>query len=85
MEVLAVYNDGTSAKITSYTCFPSGAFTLSSDVPEELVNVTITYVNCIATQTIRVKEREIKSVEVAQNPTRLEYAPGEKFDMARCV
>lgn len=85
MEVLAVYNDGTSAKITSYTCFPSGAFTLSSDVPEELVNVTITYVNCIATQTIRVKEREIKSVEVAQNPTRLEYAPGEKFDMAGLI
>lgn len=85
MEVLAVYNDGTSAKITSYTCFPSGAFTLSSDVPEELVNVTITYVNCIATQTVRVKEREIKSVEVAQNPTRLEYAPGEKFDMAGLI
>lgn len=80
MVILAVYNDGTSAQITTYTCSPSEALTIATDNAEETISITISYVDCTATQNITVKQREITSIEVAQNPAKLEYSPGEKFD-----
>ena len=80
MEILAIYNDGTSAQITTYTCSPSEPLTLSANASEETISITISYVDCTAIQNITVKQREISSIEVAQNPAKLEYAPGEVFD-----
>lgn len=80
MTVLAVYNDGTSAQISAFTCSPSEILTLTTDAAEETISITVSYVDCTATQNITVKERVISSIEVAQNPTKLEYAPGERFD-----
>ena len=80
MVILAVYNDGTSAQITTYTYSPSEALTIATDNAEETISITISYVDCTATQNITVKQREITGIEVAQNPAKLEYSPGEKFD-----
>lgn len=85
MVILAVYNDGTSAEITTYTCSPDSPLTLSSHETEETVSITVSYVDCTATQNITVRERAVKEIEIAQNPTRLEYSPGEKFDPAGMI
>lgn len=80
MEILAVYNDGTSAKITTYTCAPSDELTIPAGLAEATVGITISYVDCTATQNVTVKRREVSGIEVAENPAKLEYNVGDSFD-----
>lgn len=80
MEILAVYNDGTSAKVTTYTCSPADELTIPAGLAEATVGITISYVDCTATQNITVKRREVSGIEVAEIPAKLEYKVGDTFD-----
>lgn len=85
MEILAVYNDGTSAKVTTYTCSPTDELTIPAGLAEATVGITISYVDCSATQNVTVKRRDVSSIEVAETPTKLEYTVGESFDPAGLI
>ena len=72
MVVEASYSDGSSNKVTDYTYSPTSALTSSNTV------ITISYEG--KTTTLPISVVKVNSIEIAQQPTKTNYAEGEKFD-----
>ncbi|MCD8215240.1 MAG: bacterial Ig-like domain-containing protein, partial [Clostridiales bacterium] len=73
MVVNAVYSDGSTAEVTSYSISPS---TLSVND----TNVLVTYGNYFASVAVSVAAKEIESISIIENPNKVDYVEGEVFD-----
>ena len=86
MVVVAIYSDGTSKEITSYTISPQ------EELKKENEYITISYIEDGVTKTtqqkINVKEKTentLKEIKIENPPLKTEYTEGEKFDKTGMV
>ncbi|MCD8214808.1 MAG: bacterial Ig-like domain-containing protein [Clostridiales bacterium] len=73
MVVNAVYSDGSTAEVTGYAVSPS---TLGAND----TSVLVTYGNYFASVPVSVVAKEIESINIITDPSKVDYVEGEVFD-----
>ncbi|MCD8214044.1 MAG: bacterial Ig-like domain-containing protein, partial [Clostridiales bacterium] len=77
MVVNAIYANGCTEEVTSYTCSPE---TLSADDTEVYIVYDGDYSSVYTTVTVSVSEKEVSSIAVTRQPTKTDYIVGQSFD-----
>ena len=74
MEVTAVYNDGSSVKVTDFTVSPDRALATAD------AKVVISYGGATADVAIKVKAKAVTKLEITKAPDTTDYVAGQAFD-----
>jgi len=83
MTINANYNNGESKVITNYTYSPSSE--LQANNTEIIISYTEGSITKTISQPITVKDAVLESIVVTENPTKVDYKVGEKFNPSGMV